>query len=263
MASPLDALDLDANYYVKHSSLQNSLAKTILSKHSLSPHAHILDVGCGDGRITAELACLAKLGKVIGLDPSPSMIKFASENFTKAEFPNLDFQLAKAEDVTFFEQFDLIVSFSCFHWIKNPKKALRQLSASLKPGGKMLILTYPKESPYYRYLDNALKNYPEYSHLSATHTALSSTEYHSTLCQNRLQILSFEQQNLNAFYNNSQEFKEYIRGWLNSYVCLPECQRDAFLEAVSDAVVRDRSLCKDGKISVPYITLVIEACKLL
>lgn len=157
-----DLLDLDAGYYVKHSSLQKSLAKEILDNYPMSPRAHILDVGCGDGRITAELANVANQGKVLGIDASPGMIEFASRNFPKTEFPNLDFLQGMAEEVEFSQQFDLIVSFSCFHWLKDPKRAIRQLSSSLKQGGEMLILTYPKESPYYRYLQTALENYPEY-----------------------------------------------------------------------------------------------------
>lgn len=257
----LDLVDLDAKHYVRNSSLQNGLAKTILSNYRLSQDAHILDVGCGDGRITAELANHANQGRVIGLDPSPSMIEFASGNFKKTKFPNLHFQLGMAEDIAFPQQFDLIVSFSCFHWLKNPKKAIRRLSSSLKQGGEMLVLTYPKESPYYRYLQIALKNYPEYCHLSANNTMLSANEYKNLFLKNELEILDFEQQNLFAFYNNREEIKEYIKGWLNSYVCLPEYLHDSFLEDVSQAVINDPTIRKGEKIGIPYTALVIKARK--
>ncbi|MBS0626984.1 MAG: class I SAM-dependent methyltransferase, partial [Verrucomicrobia bacterium] len=71
------SLDLDAGHYIRHSSLQNGLAKDILSTYRIDSHASILDVGCGDGRITAELARHAIHGKVLGIDASPGMIEFA------------------------------------------------------------------------------------------------------------------------------------------------------------------------------------------
>lgn len=253
--------DLDAGYYVRHSSLQNGLANEILSNYPIKRTAHILDVGCGDGRITAELADLASKGRVIGLDPSPSMIEFARNTFPKTEFPNLDFQLGMAEDAVFTETFDLITSFSCFHWLKEPQKAFHLLSSLLKKGGEMLILTYPKESPYYRYLQIALKKYPEYYPLSANHSMLSASEYKKILPQNHLEITDFRKKNLIAYYNTPEEIRQYIRGWLNSYVPLPEYLYDSFLEEVSQAMLADPTTSKKGRIGIPYTALVIEAKK--
>ncbi len=256
-----DQVDLDAGYYVQNSSLQNSLARKILSKYRLSPKAHVLDVGCGDGRITAQLAKHVKQGEVVGLDASPSMVEFASNSFSKMNFPNLDFQLGMAEDALFPQQFDLIVSFSCFHWLKDPGKAIRQLSASLKPGGEMLILTYPKESPYYRYLQTALKNYPEYYHLSANNTMLSANEYKKLFLKNQLEILDFQKRDLFAIYNDQKAIQQYIKGWLNSYVQLPDYLYDSFLENVSQAVMSDPTTLKGKKICIPYTALVIKVRK--
>jgi trans-aconitate 2-methyltransferase len=256
-----DLLDLDAGHYVKHSSLQNSLAKKILSTYRLNPRAHILDVGCGDGRVTAELAKHVNQGKVLGIDASPGMIEFASMNYPKTKFPNLDFLQGMAEGIEFLQQFDLIVSFSCFHWLKDPKAVIRRLSSSLKPGGEMLILTYPKESPYYRYLQTALENYPEYYPLSANHAMLSASGYKKLFLKNHMQILDFQQQNLIASYNNSEEIQKYIKGWLNSYVNLPEHLHDSFLQSVSQAVFNDPTTHKGKKIGIPYTALVIKARK--
>lgn len=261
-SSLIDSLvDLDADYYVKNSFLQNCLAKNILDGCRLNQRAHILDVGCGDGRITAELAQRVPDGEVIGLDPSPSMIEYAARAFPKKKFPNLDFQLGMAEDTTFSEQFDLIVSFSCFHWLKDPCKAISRLCASLKQGGEMLILTYPKESPYYRYLQMALKNYPAYCHLSANNTMLTVNEYKKTLAKHGLKILHFTRKKMLALYNNPKEIQQYVRGWLNNYIQLPEYLNDSFLKEVSNAVISDPAAHKGKKIAIPYTSLVIKARK--
>ncbi len=157
-----DASDLDADLYTKNSSLQNNLAKEIIESLQIAPNSLILDIGCGDGRITAELSRLANQGSVLGIDASSNMIDFALINFPKAEFPNLNFRRTMAESLELKQKYDHIVSFSCFHWLKDPRSVMRRISANLKKGGELLILTYPKESPYYRYLQAALKDYPKY-----------------------------------------------------------------------------------------------------
>ncbi len=255
------SFDLDAQIYVRHSSLQNTLANKMLSNTSFSPKAYILDVGCGDGRITAELANLVNQGKVIGLDVSVSMIDFASENFTKTKYPNLNFQLGTAENVTFPQQFDHIVSFSCFHWLKNPHKVVRQLKSTLKPKGEMLILTYPKESPYYQYLQTALKNYPEYYHLSSNDSMLTIEEYKQLFLESGFEILDFDPQNLCATYDDYEEVKGFIKGWLNNYVCLPEHLHASFLEDVCHAIRKNPKTCMEGKINIPYTALIIKTKK--
>src|SRR3989338_2430861 len=100
--------DHNASHYARHSSLQNSHAQDVLSNCHVSFKANVLDVGCGNGEITAELARRAIEGDVIGLDASPSMIEFASRNFPENYFPNLHFQLVPIEDAVFSRLFNLI-----------------------------------------------------------------------------------------------------------------------------------------------------------
>jgi len=256
-----DLLDLDANHYIKHSILQNNLAKKILDAFQIDSNANILDIGCGDGRITAEIAKLANKGTVTGIDASMNMIDFAKKNFLKAKFPNLDFIKGMAESVELQRQYDLIVSFSCFHWLKDPKLVIQRLSSSLNKGGEFLILTYPKESPYYRYLQTALQDYPKYYQLSANHQMLSVSEYKDLLSGNGLEILDFQQQNLVASYKNPEEIQEYIKGWLNSYVPLPKNLYTPFLQSVVQVMLNDNTTRYEDKINIPYTALIIKARK--
>jgi len=253
--------DLDAGYYVEHSSLQNNLAKEILNTFPIDPTAHILDIGCGDGRITAELAYRARRGEVLGIDASPQMIEFAIKNFPHENFSNLRFLQGTAEEVKLPKSYDCIVSFSCFHWLKDPELVVRRLRIGLKPEGKLLILTYPKESPYYQYLEIALEDYPEYSLRSANHTMLSITEYEKILLRNQFNIFEFQERNLMASYNNMKEVQEYIKGWLSSYVPLPEALHDSFLQKVGHTILEDPKILRNEKIIIPYTALVIKAKK--
>jgi trans-aconitate 2-methyltransferase len=197
--------DLNAAHYAENSSLQSNLATRILGSLSIVPESSILDVGCGDGKITAELARRAIAGSVTGVDASPSMIEFACEHFSKDKFPNLHFELSPIEHATFDHPFNIITSFSCFHWLKNPREVLQKLASYLQEDGQLLILTYPKESPYYRYLEKALEKYPEYKHLSANHTMLSAQEYKDFFLENHFTILDFEEKTIVASYASKEE----------------------------------------------------------
>lgn len=252
-------VDLNADYYEKKSSLQNNLAREILNDYCVNPKSHILDIGCGDGKITVELSKIAKQGEVLGIDSSPDMIRFALTKFPKTKFPNLQFLQKKAEFLSIFRKFDLIISFSCFHWIRQPELVFQKLNNLLKKEGELLILTYPKESHYYQYLELALESYPDYRTFSAYLTMPSISEYQTLLSRNNLETITFQKRDFVASYSNVNEIQEFIKGWLNSYVPFPEDLHQKFLQDVCQAVLNDPKTQKDNKIVIPYSALIIRA----
>ena len=64
--------------YEKNSSAQELAALDLLSKLDLNGDEHILDIGCGDGKITLKMAAMVPWGQVIGIDCSQEMIAFAN-----------------------------------------------------------------------------------------------------------------------------------------------------------------------------------------
>lgn len=103
----------------------------------------ILDVGCGDGKITAQIASRARGGSVVGIDPSQDMISFAQGHFGPARLPNLRFQVADARSLPFQNEFDLIVSFNALHWIPAQETALRSIHSALVKGGRAQLRLVP------------------------------------------------------------------------------------------------------------------------
>ena len=100
----------------------------------LKPKANelILDLGCGAGQLTEEIA---KSGaKVMGMDASESMIESASNNF-----PELEFRIANAESFDFAEKFDAIFSNATLHWVKNYKAAATNMFQHLNENGRLII----------------------------------------------------------------------------------------------------------------------------
>ena len=67
----------DATNYARRSALQEAMAAQVLAVLKFNGHERILDIGCGDGRITAEIATRLPHGSILGVDASRDMINFA------------------------------------------------------------------------------------------------------------------------------------------------------------------------------------------
>ncbi len=129
----------DPEGYEKNSSTQKKWAEEVISKIQLMGNERILDIGCGDGKITAYIASLVPEGSVIGIDNSADMIGFAQSKFPQLSWPNLFFQYGDASDLRYLDEFDLVVSFACLHWLLDHRPVLEGIKRSLKSGGRLFI----------------------------------------------------------------------------------------------------------------------------
>jgi trans-aconitate 2-methyltransferase len=128
--------DWNAEAYQRVSALQQWLAEKSIAGLALRGDERVLDVGCGDGRISAALAERLPRGSVIGVDASQDMVTFAARSFPTARHPNLAFQRVDAARLGFADAFDLVVSFNCLHWVRDQAAALRGIRAALAPSGR-------------------------------------------------------------------------------------------------------------------------------
>ncbi len=126
----------DAAEYSRRSSLQEAMAQEVIALLDLKNAGRILDVGCGDGKITAQIASRCPQGSVVGIDPSREMIGFAESHFGPATLPNLRFEVADARCLPFQNEFDLVVSFNALHWIPEQDAALSSIHSALISGGR-------------------------------------------------------------------------------------------------------------------------------
>lgn len=126
----------DAAGYSHISSLQKAMAEEVLALIELRSSERVLDVGCGEGKITAQIAKRVPSGSVVGVDPSHKMIRFAREHFSAHSQPNLRFEVGDARSLPFHQEFDLAVSFNALHWIPEQEAALQAIRCALVTSGK-------------------------------------------------------------------------------------------------------------------------------
>ena len=136
---PASATKWNAAEYAANSVVQQTWARELIARLNLRGDEHILDLGCGDGKITAELARAVPRGAVTGADASAEMIAFARQKFPPAKVSNLKFEIADAREIRFLEKFDLVFSNAALHWVDDHEKILRGAASVLQPGGRLMV----------------------------------------------------------------------------------------------------------------------------
>lgn len=127
----------DPRDYAGHASAQHAWAEELIAQLALREDERILDVGCGDGKITAGLATSVPRGHVTGIDSSPEMIEFARREHPVSTHPNLEFLCMDARHIELPAPYDLVFSNAALHWVDDHRAFLRGASRALRMGGRL------------------------------------------------------------------------------------------------------------------------------
>lgn len=117
-------------YDDKHSFVWK-MAAGVLDLLEAKPGERILDLGCGTGHLTEQIAATG--AKIVGVDRSPDMIRQARE-----KYPSLQFAVMDAREIRFAELFDAVFSNATLHWIKEPEKVVVEIAKVLRPNGRFV-----------------------------------------------------------------------------------------------------------------------------
>ncbi len=99
---------------------------------------HILDVGCGNGELTKQIAIRA--ARVVGIDCLSC--EDIESNEANGSYENLKFQVMDATNLKFNEEFDAVFSHRVIHLIKPPEQVISSVWNALKPGGRFVAEFY-------------------------------------------------------------------------------------------------------------------------
>jgi len=123
--------EFDGKKYKKAATHQKEWGNKLISKLELQGNEKILDLGCGDGFLTVELAKRVPQGFVLGIDSSQGMLEIAQNN----KKDNLEFLLMDINKIDLSKKFDIIFSNATLHWVKDHYRLWQKIFTLLNDNG--------------------------------------------------------------------------------------------------------------------------------
>lgn len=224
--------------YAQHSSLQAAMADEVLSQLPLRGDEQLLDIGCGDGKLTARIARRLPRGAVLGVDASADMVAYAQQQFGTADWPNLRFEAADARRLDFNARFDRVVSFNALHWVPQQDQALRGICRALKPQGQAhLRLVTRCELTSLEEVAEAVRQEPawaaDFAGFTDPYLRLDASEYAALATGLGLKLLSSHSAIKRWDFGSEQAFFGFCNAGFGAWTHgLPAVRQQAFVEAV-------------------------------
>ncbi|MBA3817012.1 MAG: methyltransferase domain-containing protein [Parachlamydiaceae bacterium] len=251
-----------ADNYQKNSGLQWEWAIESLKQFSFSPNDKVLDVGCGDGKITALIAQLTPQGNVVGMDISENMINQATSNFKN---DNIIFIQGNAIAIPFTQQFDKVVSFCTLHWVLDQKQALTSMKNSLKKRGMMLLILPAKAPNNIAIISEEIASSRKWSMyfpvFKKERIYFTADEYKEILKETNLTIQSMLETESITFYKNKAALIDWIKPLVNFIDHLEYDLQMSFIEDIADQMILNDLQHPDGSIQIRHLKIEVVATK--
>lgn len=135
--------------WIRHADRQDEIGRPLgapaMERMAARPAEHILDVGCGCGGTTAELAAaVGETGAAVGIDIAEAMVTAARQRFPTDRYPGIRFHAADIEtlDVVPGAPFDAAYSRMALMLLADPVAGCTTIRRSLRPGGRLAATVF-------------------------------------------------------------------------------------------------------------------------
>jgi trans-aconitate 2-methyltransferase len=253
--------------YAANSAAQQIWACELIAQLQLRGNEHVLDVGCGDGKVTAELAHAVPKGSVTGIDASPEMIRFARKTFPPDKHPNLKFQVMDARQIRLARRFDVVFSSSVLHWVADHPAFLRGAAACLRPGGHLMVSCGGMGNAHDVFValrpEMRLKRWREFFRkMQKPYFFHRPADYEQWLPRFGFKMHTVKLSPKDAVYPGCDRFAAWFRTtWLPYTQRVPENLREEFVAAVTDRYLAKHLPGAEGRVRVRMVRLEIDAVK--
>jgi len=122
----------DADLYDSHHSFVWERGRGVLELLAPQRGERILDIGCGTGHLSAQIAESGAL--VVAIDSSAEMIAEA-----RRKYPQVEFEVADARTFRLGKTFDAVFSNAALHWVREAEQVIASVGKALRPGGRYVI----------------------------------------------------------------------------------------------------------------------------
>lgn len=146
-------IDRAARFYARQAALAAPMRRHLYRKAGLRRKRKVLDVGCGTGEVTSELAKLTS-AEVTGVDSDSLLVEYATETYPEARFATADSMELPFDGGSF----DLVTCQFLLMWVDDPDLAVTEMARVLQEGGIMLACAEPDYGGHLEYPEH-----PEFS----------------------------------------------------------------------------------------------------
>ncbi|MEN6472842.1 MAG: methyltransferase domain-containing protein [Syntrophaceae bacterium] len=257
----------DAADYSRHSETQFSWARETIAKLNLKGDETLIDLGCGDGKVSAYIAERLPKGAVLGIDNSPEMIDLARLSFPAGAYPNLAFEHMDVCAIEVDRRFDIAFSNAVLHWVKDHRPVLACVRECLKPGGRLLFQMGGKGNA----MDIALALLeiisrhpwqPYFTEIPIPYSFYEPEEYRDLLNGARLEPIRVELIPKDMVQPGRLALTGWIRStWLPYTQRVPEDMRESFIGDLVDTYLAKHPLDEQGNAHATMMRLEVEAIK--
>ncbi|MGB7788371.1 class I SAM-dependent methyltransferase [Methanoregula sp.] len=254
--------------YRNSSPAQKMWAEELVRKLALTGNERVLDIGCGDGSVTAGIARKLPWGKAVGIDSSSDMIGFACKHFSTTQYPNLSFRRIPAESLDYREEFDIVFSNAALHWIPDHLPILTGIGRALVPGGRMLIQMGGKGNAagVFKAIDALIienESWGRYfSGFSFRYGFFGVGEYRTMITAAGMIPVRVDLIQKDMTYQSREGFAGWIRTTWLPWICrIPAHEQLAFINALVDKFCAMFPQDAAGTIHVGMVRLEVEAIK--
>ncbi len=257
----------DAEEYRHFSSQQKKWGRELMDRLRLKGDEDILDLGCGDGALAAELAKRVPRGSVVGVDVSPEMIRHARLAYPRRLHPNLSWKVMDACHLDFLESFDVVFSNAVLHWIRDQARVLEGIARALKPGGTLLAQMGGRgnaaEVACVLVALMASERWSSYfQDLEIPYRFLAPEDYLPLLEEAGLEPVRVELVHKDMVHDGREGMAGWIRTtWLPFTQRVPEGSREEFVYQLVDGYLREFPPDEEGLVHVKAVRLEVEARK--
>lgn len=258
----------DANDYACNASAQYDWATELIEKLELQGNESLLDIGCGDGRISAGLAKSLKQGSVVGIDASKEMIAVAKNHYPPSGYSNLSFAQMDARSIRLGKRFDIAFSNAALHWVDDHRAVLAGVRKVLKPGGHLLFQMGGRGNAveFFDVVETVMasERWGEYYRSFETpYTFNNIDDYTQWLGQHGFEPKRIELIPKIMKHSDREGLKGWFRTtWFPYTDCVPLEGRERFIDEVIESYLATHPLGEDGSTSVAMVRLEVEAVKL-
>jgi trans-aconitate 2-methyltransferase len=254
----------NAEQYAANSSAQYDWGRALLERIPLQGHERILDLGCGDGKLTALLAARVPQGVVTGIDSSAEMMALAQRRWggSNRAFVQMDMQALRFEAA-----FDVVYSNSAVHWAQDHPAVLAGVQRALRPGGR-LIMQAPGTGNCAAFVEAAEQVRAEqcwceyFADFRFPWRFVSAEEYAAWLPEAGMQLDYLRPMGMDMCHENRAALMGWFRStWMPYLHRVPDARRDAFAEAVVDTYLARHPVDTQGRTHVAMVRLEVSAYK--